>query len=216
MTALLKGLRSRGPMEMMRSFFAPSASGTRSVERCEVVSFEDLYHEQLQDMHSCERQLSGTWMRLRDAATHPQLKGILAALAVETRRHLERLHRILEDMESSPDRAVCLTTSAIVAEGCAGLGRTPIGAVCDARILCAGQKFQHHQIASYGSLSILAELLLRRSDRVLLNTTLQEESGTQGRFASLASAYVAVVACPDAGVVAHVPSSLEQEVMAHA
>lgn len=216
MRALLRRHVLSRPLNLLRSLWGERDVKAHAQERQEVVSFEDLYHEQLQDMHSCERQLPGAWVRLGDAATHPQLKGILAALALETRQHLKRLHRILEDLDAGPDRAVCMVTSSIIAEGCAGIRNATRGAVCDARILCAGQKLQHHQIAAYGSLSILAELLLRRSDRLLLDATLQEVSGTQGKFAALASAYVAVLTYPAVDMAGRASCAIEQEEMAHA
>lgn len=213
MTALLRGHSLGRPMEFLRGLLVERSPLPIEIEPVVVVSFEDLYHQQLQDMHSCERQLSRVWVRLTGVATHPQLKGMLAALVVETKKHLGRLHVILGDLDSGPHRTVCGVTRAIVDEGCAGLTEAPPGAVCDARILCAGQKFQHHQIATYGALSMLSELLMRRSDRSLLDATLQEEGGTQGRFASLASAYVAVLTYPP------VPTNAggnQQEVLAHA
>lgn len=196
MTALLRDSSVGKVVEYLRDVLRDRTRERRMSERGTIISFEDLYQEQLQDMHSCERQLTGAWVRLADTATHPQLKVVLGDLPGETKRHLGRLHRILSDLDTGPDRAVCRVTSAVIAEGCNAVGNGMRGTVCDACILCAGQKLQHHQIATYASLSVLSELLVRRSDHTLLNETLREEQGTQCRFAALSAAYVAVLTYP--------------------
>jgi len=226
MTALLKGYAFGQPIAYLRNLWRGAQAKAGAKESYQIESFEDLYGEQLQDMHSCERQLTGAWARLADEATHPQLKVVLADLVGETQRHLGRLHRILEDLDTGPHRAVCRVTSAVIAEGCAAVGNGPRGAVCDARILCAGQKLQHHQIATYASLNVLAQLLARRSDQNLLAETLREENVTQVRFTGLSAAYVAVLTFPVTVEVQSAESAKElkqkvnqhvnQEVLAHA
>lgn len=66
-------------------------------------SLNDLYIEQLKDLHSAETQLTKALPKMAKAASDPQLKAAFAGHLEETKQQLERLNKIGERL-SKPRR----------------------------------------------------------------------------------------------------------------
>lgn len=140
-----------------------------------IATLSDLYLDQLRDMHSCEKQLIVALEKMARAAQHPELvKGFEHHLE-ETRGQLERLSQILTSLGEGPGREVCEATAGLVAEGAELIEHSEQGPVRDAGLICAAQKTEHYEIASYGCLCTYASLLDRGADLKLLEATLHEE-----------------------------------------
>jgi len=68
------------------------------------------------------------------------------------------------------------------------------GAMCDAGIISAGQKVEHYEIASYGTLRQFAETLGLTEAAALLEETLNEEKGADEKLTEVALSAVNVQA----------------------
>lgn len=155
-----------------------------------IMTLEDLYLDQIQDMHSCERQLIKALPKMVKAASHPELKAAFASHLVETKGQLDRLDRILSDLGKSPGRKVCEATVGLVEEGAEMIAEGADPEVRDVGLICAAQKIEHYEIASYGCLRTFATQLGRNSDVKLLDKTLNQEKTADQSLTALAMSVV--------------------------
>ena len=142
------------------------------------MAVDDLYLDQLQDMHSCEQQLVEALPKMADAASHPALRTGFTKQLEETKEQLERLNRILTDLGKTPGRKVCEATLGLITED------------GDAGLICAAQRIEHYEIASYGCLRFWAHMLGRSTDVQLLDQSLNEEQATDLSLTALAVSVV--------------------------
>jgi ferritin-like metal-binding protein YciE len=140
-----------------------------------LTSLSDLYVNELQDMYNAEKQLTRALPKLAKAASTPELRSALEEHLEVTQTQLERLETILGNLGKKPGRNKCEAMQGLVSEGQEIVDMDGDDAVRDAGIIVAGQKVEHYEIASYGSLETFARLLGREEDASLLHTTLEEE-----------------------------------------
>lgn len=159
-----------------------------------IMTLADLYLDQLQDMHSSERQIIKALPKMAKAASHPELKGAFNNHLEETKEQLERLNRILNGLGEGPGRKVCEATVGLVEEGAGMIEADADEEVRDAGLICAAQKLEHYEIASYGCLRTFASLLGRNADAKLLDKTLNEEKKADVSLTALAMSVVNVQA----------------------
>ena len=151
-----------------------------------IMTLKDLYLDQLQDMHSAERQIIKALPKMAKSASHPELKAAFTDHLAETRTQLDRLDRILTGLEEGPGRKVCAATAGLVKEGAELIDAEADEDVRDAGLICAAQKVEHYEIASYGCLRTFATLLGRPQDAKLLDATLNEEKNADVSLTKLA------------------------------
>lgn len=150
----------------------------------------DVYLDQIQDMHSCERQLIRAIPKMMKAASNPDLKSAFAEHLEVTREHLARLDRILEDLGKPAGRKVCKATVGLVEEGGEVIDADGEDQARDVGLICAAQKIEHYEIASYGCLQGFALQLGRNADAKLLDKTLTDEKKANDALSELATASV--------------------------
>jgi ferritin-like metal-binding protein YciE len=155
-----------------------------------LMSLADVYLDQLQDMHSCERQLIRAIPKMMKAASNPDLKSAFADHLVLTREHLSRLDRILTDLGKAAGRKVCKATVGLVEEGVEVIEADAEETARDAGLICAAQKIEHYEIASYGCLQAFALQLGRNADAKLHEKTLNDEKKANDALSELATASV--------------------------
>jgi ferritin-like metal-binding protein YciE len=150
----------------------------------------DVYLDQIQDMHSCERQLIRAIPKMMKAASNPDLKSAFAEHLEVTREHLARLDRILEDLGKPAGRKVCKAAVGLVEEGGEMIDADGEDQARDVGLICAAQKIEHYEIASYGCLQAFALQLGRNADAKLLEKTLNDEKKANDALSELATASV--------------------------
>ncbi len=151
-----------------------------------IKTLNDLYVEQLLDMHSAEKQLSKALPKLAKAASNPELRAAFDDHLKETQDHLARVERILVGMDKKPGRKVCEAMKGLVEEGAEMIEIESDDAVRDAGLIVAAQKAEHYEIASYGCLRTHANLLGRASDVKSLDKILEQEKAADVRLTELA------------------------------
>lgn len=155
-----------------------------------IMTLADLYLDQLQDMHSSERQIIKALPKMVKAADNKDLKAGLTKHLAETKEQLTRLDRILEDLGKGPGRKMCEATAGLLEEGQGMIEADADEQVRDAGLICAAQKVEHYEIASYGCLRTFASLLGRDADAKLLDKTLNEEKSADQSLTALAVSVV--------------------------
>lgn len=151
-----------------------------------IMTLSDLYIDQLQDMHSCERQIIKALPKMTKAATHPDLKAAFTKHLEETKDQLERLNEILTDLEKSPGRKVCEAAAGLVEEASHMMEADAEPDARDAGLICAAQKLEHYEIATYGCLRTYAKQLGRKSDAKVLESILDQEKHADTALTTLA------------------------------
>jgi ferritin-like metal-binding protein YciE len=155
-----------------------------------IMTMSDLYIDQLQDIHSCERQLIKAMPKMAKAASHPQLREAFNKHLVETKGQLERLNTILESFGKAAGRKVCKAAVGLIEEGSEIVDADADEEVRDAGLICAAQKIEHYEIATYGCLRTYAQLLGRTADVRLLEKTLAEEKKADDSLTALATGLI--------------------------
>ncbi len=156
----------------------------------QMLTLADLYLEQLQDMHSCERQLIKALPRMVKAAHNPQLKAAFTSHLAETKTQLERVSRILEDLGKGPGRKVCKAAAGLIEESGEMIEQATEHDVRDASLICAAQKIEHYEIASYGCLRTYATALGLHPVATILDDILGQERHADESLTELAMGVV--------------------------
>jgi ferritin-like metal-binding protein YciE len=151
-----------------------------------LTTLEDLYVDQIRDMHNAEKQLVRALPSMAKAATSSELAVAITDHLEQTRVHVERLERILKSLDKPIGRKVCKAMQGLIEEGKELLEADANEEVLDVGIIMAAQKVEHYEIASYGCLRTYASLLSREDDMRLLDETLEEEKTADDTLTTLA------------------------------
>jgi ferritin-like metal-binding protein YciE len=139
-------------------------------------SLKDVLHEQLEDLHSAEEQLTRALPKMAQAAHHDELRQAFEHHLEETRGHLKRVEEAMGELGMSGPPEVCKAMQGLIAEGeeLMQKGGDPIA--MDAALIGAAQRVEHYEIAAYGTARQLAADCGFDGIRDLMDETLDEES----------------------------------------
>lgn len=151
-----------------------------------LTNLSDLYVAELQDMYSAEKQLTRALPKMAKAASNPELRSALEEHLQVTQTQLERLETILGNLGKKPGKNKCEAMQGLVEEGKELIDMDGEDIIRDAGLIVAGQKVEHYEIASYGSLATFAKLLGREEDADLLGQTLEEEKEADQKLNQIA------------------------------
>jgi ferritin-like metal-binding protein YciE len=137
-------------------------------------------------MYSAEKQLTRALPKMAKAASTPELRSALEEHLQVTQTQLERLETILGNLGKKPSKNKCEAMQGLVEEGKEIIEMDGEDIVRDAGLIVHGQKVEHYEIASYGSLATFAKLLGRQEDANLLGQTLDEEKEADQKLNQIA------------------------------
>jgi len=149
-------------------------------------SLNDLYLQQLKDLHSAESQLIKALPKMAKAARNPDLKNAFIEHLEQTKGHLERLKQVAEKLGKRLAGHTCAAMKGLIEEGSEWIGEDAEAEVMDAGIIAAAQRVEHYEIAAYGSAHTYAELLGEREVARLLSETLEEEKKADAKLSQVA------------------------------
>ena len=153
-------------------------------------TLQKLYTEELRDLYNAENQLLKALPKMAKAASSEELKDAFEKHLEQTKRHVERLEQVFEDLDERPKGKTCRAMKGLIQEGSEILEEDGDESVLDAGIIVAAQKVEHYEIAGYGSVRTFAHLLGKDKSAELLQTTLDEESETNEILNKLAESVV--------------------------
>jgi ferritin-like metal-binding protein YciE len=162
----------------------------RQGEKMSVKSFQDLYVQELRDLHSAERQLIEALPRVAKAAASPELKSAVEKHLEETMGQLARLDSIFEQLGEKGTGHRCKAMEGLIEEGKEMMEEVQQGPLLDAALIGGAQKIEHYEIAGYGTARTFAEMLGRREHIELLQATLDEEAATDEALTQIATTMV--------------------------
>jgi ferritin-like metal-binding protein YciE len=151
-----------------------------------IKTLQDYFIHELSDIDSAEKQLAKALPRLSRAADDPDLVQAFEQHLEETRGQIERIDRIVDQLDIRLKRVKCQGMEGLVDEAREIIETVPQGPLRDAALIGGAQKAEHYEIASYGTLCVLARQMGHQDAAELLDQTLQEEKATDQKLTQLA------------------------------
>jgi len=151
---------------------------------------EELLQDELKDLYSAENQIIKALPKMAKAASSPELRRAFERHLEETRRQVERLDQIGEELEMKMTGKKCKGMEGLIAEGKELIEEDLDEDALDAGLIGAAQKVEHYEIAAYGTARTHAEMLGYRRVAKLLQQTLNEEGATDKKLTQLAESVI--------------------------
>lgn len=154
---------------------------------------------EIKDLYSAEHQILKALPKMIKEASSPELRQALQQHLDRTKRHVQRLDQVFQEM-GEPARGVrCRGMEGIIDEGAEMLRERAEDAVKDAGIIAAAQRVEHYEMAAYGTVRTYARTLGHNEAVPLLEQTLHEEKEADRRLSEIAEDAVNVDAAEGDG-----------------
>jgi ferritin-like metal-binding protein YciE len=153
-------------------------------------NLHDLYVEQLRDLHSAENQILKALPKMITKTTHPELKKALQEHEKVTDKQVQRLETIFKELGEKATGHKCKGMEGLLEEGEEALKDFTDGDVLDAAIIASAQRVEHYEIAGYGTVRSMANMLGFDRQADLLQETLDEEGEADHTLSGLAERVV--------------------------
>jgi ferritin-like metal-binding protein YciE len=157
-------------------------------------SLQDLYLEQLKDLHSAERQIIEALPKMIEQTSHPELRRGFEMHLEQTKEQLRRLEQIGQRAGQKLTGHKCKGMEGLLEEGEELMEKRADSDVLDAALIAAAQRVEHYEMAGYGCARTYARLLGLEDDAKLLQQTLDEEGDTDHKLTDLAESVINVEA----------------------
>lgn len=166
---------------------ALQGSGVSTTFANEETKLKELFVEELKDIYWAEKHLTKALPKMRKAATSTELANAFEQHLTITEAQIGRVEQVFEMLGMSARAKKCEAMDGLVKEAQAVIEETDKGsAVRDVALIIAGQKVEHYEIATYGSLTQLAKTMGRDDIASLMQQTLDEEKQADQLLTQLA------------------------------
>jgi len=180
--------RSKTTAKKTRSRTTKSQSTKKSGENNEV-SLHKLLEDNLKDMYSAEMQLVDALPEMAEAAHNTELEQAFTNHLEQTKTHFSRLEKILEKLDIDTEKIEkCAAMEGLIKENKKLIEEYEESHIRDSALIIGAQKIEHYEIAGYGSLCELADVLGYSNLHDLLGQTLNEEETTDEELTEVAVA----------------------------
>ena len=146
----------------------------------------EAFHDELRDILSAEKQLVKALPKMAKKASNEQLKAALESHLTETEKQVERVEQAFEETGKSARAKTCEAMKGLITECEDMLKEDAEPAVKDAMIIACGQKTEHYEISSYGTLCTWAKALGYDNALKLLKQNIDEEEAADKKLSKLA------------------------------
>ncbi|MBC7447280.1 MAG: ferritin-like domain-containing protein [Hymenobacteraceae bacterium] len=153
-------------------------------------TLEDLFQEQLKDLHSAETQLLDALPKMAAKAKDAMLKKAFEAHLLETKQQVTRLDKIGSQMGLDLGGHTCHAMKGLIREGDEMMHEDAEPEAMDAGLIACAQRVEHYEISGYGTAHHFAERLGHREAAGMLAETLAEEQGADTKLNNLAKGYI--------------------------
>jgi ferritin-like metal-binding protein YciE len=148
-----------------------------------------LFVTELEDMYDGEQQLVKALAEMEQSAASSELKNAFHEHKEQTQTHVNRLESVFRAIGEEPHRRSCKGLEGIIDEGEKLAKEFRGNSALDAGLIASGQKAEHYEITSYGTLCSWAQELGDTQVASLLQQNLQEEKETDAKLTRLAEHY---------------------------
>jgi len=149
---------------------------------------KEFFIDQLKDIYWAEQKLVKTLPKLSEAAHSDELRAAFDGHLTETEGHVTRLEQVFTILGEEAKAVESPALKGIAEEGEDIIDETEDNtAQRDVGLIFAGQKAEHYEIATYGSLLQLAKDMGQNEIADLLEQTLEEEKKANEKLTELAT-----------------------------
>lgn len=145
-----------------------------------------LLEDELKDIYWAEQALTKAIPKMIANATSPELSQALEDHLAETEEHVTRLEKVFSILGKEASSKKCEAMAGLIKEAEQLMEESDEGVMRDAAIISAGQKIEHYEIASYGTLRTFAETLGLNEAVGILESTLEEEKNADLKLTQVA------------------------------
>lgn len=131
--------------------------------------------DQLRDMLWAEKTLIKAISKMIRKATSDELIEALTDHQEITEHHVDKVKQAFQMLGEKATTKTCEAMKGLVKEAEELMDEMEEGSLRDAAIICAAQKVEHYEIATYGSLSTYAQILGEQELVDLLESILRDE-----------------------------------------
>lgn len=149
-------------------------------------NLEDLFHHQLKDIYSAEKQLIKALPEMKSEPKNQKLKDAFEQHLEETKKQKERLDQISMELNIDMSGETCEAMKGLIKEGKKFIEEDASEQVRDAGIIADAQRIEHYEISAYGTAVHLAKAVGKKKIADLLQKTLDEESKADKKLNELA------------------------------
>jgi ferritin-like metal-binding protein YciE len=158
---------------------------------------KDLFLDELADIYYAEGLLVKSLPKMIKAAQSEELKEALESHLEETQTQVERLQQVFKAFGKPAKGKKCEAMVGLIEEGKGIMEDWKGSPALDAGLICAAQKVEHYEIASYGCLCTWAELLGNEQALKLLRETMDEEETADKKLTEIAESSINAEAAED-------------------
>jgi len=156
-----------------------------------------LFEDSVKDIYWAEKALTKAIPKMIKNATSPELKEALTNHLEETKVHVQRIEEVFSALGKKAVAKKCDAMEGLIKEAEGIMQDCEKGAMRDAGIISAGQKVEHYEIASYGTLRQFAQTLGLNDSAKLLELTLTEEKKADETLTQVAVSAVNIEAAEE-------------------
>ncbi len=151
-----------------------------------ITNLEELYFDQLRDLHSAETQLIVALPEMIHHSSDDRLRQAFTDHLEETKNHLVRLTTIFNGHRLTPEGEECDAMKGLIKEAKKHIPETEPGEVRDAVLIACANRVEHYEIAAYGVAKAFALALGFDDAAALLDETLDEERAADEKITHIA------------------------------
>lgn len=145
-----------------------------------------LFLDELADIHDAEKRLKRALPKFAKVATSPELQAAIHSHLAETEGHIEKLAQVFADFGEKPVSKKCVATVGLLDEGEEIAAEFAGSPAINAALICAMQKVEHYEMATYGCLRDWAVMLGQPEAGEILQGILDEEGAADRHLTTLA------------------------------
>lgn len=170
------------------------SSDTKTTAKSKKSSSEfcDFFIDQLKDIYWAEKHIAQGLKKMCPATTNGELRTIFEQHLADSTQQIERIKQLFELMDKRPSTKVCAAMEGLLKEAEEVLKSTEEGTFLrDAALIMAAQKIEHYEIATYGTLCVLAGYLPEKKQlQAILKELLDEEKKTDTQLTKVAESTI--------------------------
>ena len=154
-------------------------------------SLKEFFIDSLKDIYWAEKHLAKALPKMAKKATSDELKSALETHLAETQNQIIKLEQVFAILDEKAQVKKCEAMEGLLKEADSIISETEDGTMTrDVGIIAAAQKVEHYEIASYGTIRTLADVLGLPEASELLNQILEEEKKTDLLLTQIAEGFV--------------------------
>jgi len=156
-----------------------------------------LFEDSLKDIYWAEKALTKAIPKMIKNASSQELIEALESHLTETEEHVRRAEEVFRVLGKEPKAKKCEAMEGLIAEAEDIMKESDEGVMRDAGIILAGQKVEHYEIATYGTLRTFAQTLGLDDAASILAQTLEEEKNADEKLTEVAESAINIDAAEE-------------------